>query len=307
MGKNAVIPFNWQDFLSKLRLKRPALLFDKIYVSDLDIKIKMGRGLSMPNNLMAEELIKENLATIDYLIENGIINTYTQKFVSEIEAHEAQPLINKAKGLDKSMNEIITNEPVFLDVNDFSRLVHIQKELFGLRIRIDAIELTNKINEDVFPILKTVGMVSEENRKTQIANFVLENIPEPDESTSWEQIIEFRKDPEVRNKYLALINWINKVAASQSSLIDIKDEYEFLYNDYIKHFNLHKMKYNNGMLEVVVTVGAGLLTAFHSGHFATPFKNLLKMQLSYVNLLQEEAKLPGKEVAYIYKVNQSFL
>ena len=31
------------------------------------------------------------------------------------------------------------------------------------------------------------------------------------------------------------------------------------------------------------------------------------MKLSYVNLLQEEAKLPGKEVAYIYKANQSFL
>lgn len=103
-----------------------------------------------------------------------------------------------------------------------------------------------------------------------------------------------------------MINWVNKVAASSNNLKDIREEYEYLYNDYIKHFKLHKLKYNNTLLEVIVTAGMGMLLALQAGQFISAFKNLVEMKLSHINLIEQESKLPGKEVAYIYHAKQRF-
>lgn len=76
--------FSWYDLANELSFKKPALLFDKIYVNDLQIKAKMLQGYYIPTDLEKTKLAKENLATIDYLMENKILYSYSSKYVSEI-------------------------------------------------------------------------------------------------------------------------------------------------------------------------------------------------------------------------------
>jgi len=132
-------------------------------------------------------------------------------------------------------------------------------------------------------------------KKSSVIQFLLNDIPEPDINTPWEQIVDFRSDENVKNKYLALINWIKKVSNSSVSLSDIKEEYEYLYDDYIKPLKLHKLKYNNTILELIVTDGAGMLLALQAGEFISSFKNLLQINLSYIKLMEEESKIPAKK------------
>ena len=178
-----------------------------------------------------------------------------------------------------------------------------------ISVRLDAIELRKQYQDEFYPGVRSMGSYSTSEGsqlKSNIIQFLLEDIPQPDPNTAWEQIVDFRTDGDAKNKYLALINWINKIANTNGSLSDIKEEYEYLYNDYIKHFKLHKLKYNNTLLEVIVTAGAGLLLALQAGEFVHSFKNLLQMNLSHIKLMEEESKIPGKEVAYIYHAQTTF-
>ena len=246
-----------------------------------------------------------------YVIDNHIVKTYpfSLKYDNPANDEEANILIQELLNLMPQSNSTETNKNVteeHIENNKQKALKHFFLS-HDISVRLDSINLRKKYKEEFYPALRTNSSFNSADKKSEIIQFLLNDIPEPALNTPWEQIIEFRSDEDVKNKYLALINWINKTAISASSLSDIKDEYEYLYNDYMKHFKLHKLKYNNTLLKIIVTAGAGILMALQAGQFISPFKNLLQVNLSHVKLLEEEAKLPGKEVAYIYHAKKQFV
>ncbi|KAA9037162.1 hypothetical protein FW778_17180 [Ginsengibacter hankyongi] len=310
MSKNIVYPYvMFTQFIDEPILKRHSLFFDSIYISEL----RLSNILNTDPTTLKEEF--KSLAyerTIwEFLIDNQIVKTYpfSLKYDNPANDEEANVLIQEFLSLMPQSDSTETNKNLTeedIKNNEQKALNHFFLS-HDISVRLDSINLRKKYNEEFYPALRTNSSFNSVDKKSEIIQFLLNDIPEPALNTPWEEIIEFRSDEDVKNKYLALINWINKTAISASSLSDIKDEYEYLYNDYMKHFKLHKLKYNNTLLEVMVTAGAGILMAFQAGEFISPFKNLLQMNLSHIKLLEEEAKLPGKEVAYIYHAKKQFV
>ena len=73
---------------------------------------------------------------------------------------------------------------------------------------------------------------------------VLRNLPIPDDTTSFEQIIDFRNDAESREKIIALKNWINEMSKGNLSASELDDKLQYLANEYKRYTKLHKMKTN---------------------------------------------------------------
>jgi hypothetical protein len=305
MAKNIVFPcLRFTQFVDEPMLKKLALMFNDIYVSD---------GILSDTLKVNPEKLKPELAHLGYeravwefLIENKIVKTYPyqkEKFDNPEDCLEKKELIEIYAGLhQQSLGK--TSEK---DSDKLKRQIfHHYFMTHDISVRLDAIQLRKQNDQDFFPILRTPDTLLRPNKKSSVVQFILNDIPEPDFATPWEKIIDFRNDEDVKNKYLALINWVNRASLTQTSLNDLKEEYEYLYSEYIKHFKIHKMKYNNTLLEIIVNAGAGLLLALQSGEFVSSFKNLFSMNLSHAKLMEEEAKLPGKEIAYIYHVNEKF-
>ena len=61
---------------------------------------------------------------------------------------------------------------------------------------------------------------------------VLEQMPIPDSQTSWEAIIDFRNDPDVREKLVRLRHWTSQVSRSDLTPAEIRDELEYLQTEY---------------------------------------------------------------------------
>lgn len=307
MAKNAVQGFSWSVFVEGLPpFKRQLLLFDKIYVARLDIAMGIGAGLSVPSSSTEHSMIKSNLATVEFLVKKDLIRNYSHYSFAKSNNSE---LVNLQQELQKLRNQF--DNEIALGISSTTKKLlkssKLYKDILDFQLRIDAIALSKKNEEDFIPIVKSVEHnLPEENKKTRVVKFILNAFPEPDENTSWEHILEFKSDDDVKNKRNALIHWINKVSSSPTPLNDVKEEYEYLYSDYMKHYKLHKMKSTNTTLEIVVTAGSWLLLALQNPQFILPFKDLLRMNLSYINLMQEEEKLPGKEIAYIYHANKEF-
>jgi hypothetical protein len=95
--------------------------------------------------------------------------------------------------------------------------------------------------------------------KSEVVKIALNALPVPDESTSWEQILEYRSDPDSRGKFLALRHWMSEVARAELTPAEVEEKFEYLIDQYQQHMRLHRMKTNVGTLETIVTTGAEFL------------------------------------------------
>ena len=311
MGKNVVYPFEtFSEFLDEPYLKRLSLLYDKIYVCESSFSL-LFEG-STPEYLAYQR------STIEYLIEKEIIKVFPynfQKFnnpennktVNDIQeelrsvlSHFSLPYSkssNKAKLSDLSPNEIEQLRQKFFFDNFLAS---------DLSTRLDAINLSIQKNDEFYPFLRINPSIAIENKKANVINLILADIPEPEPNTPWEAILDYKSDEDIRNKYLALVNWINKVSKSEFNVNEIKDEYDYLISEYKKQYKTHKLKSQNSIIEVIINMGTGLLTSLKTGDFYGAFKSIIKATPASIRLMEEESKLFGREMSYIYHTQNKF-
>ena len=111
----------------------------------------------------------------------------------------------------------------------------------------------------------------------------------------------FRKDQDTITKLLAIRNWINEVAKAELTFHEVEDKIDWLISDYERHMQLCKMKYNYGLLEVVVTVGAEFAENFLKLKWGKAAKKLFALKYQKIKLLETERNAPGSAVSYILK------
>lgn len=300
MSKNIIFPYiTFSKFVDEPLLKKMSLFYDKIYVSE--------SRFSIIDELSKKEL-KDEYKEIYYensiwniLIDNKIVTKYKTFSEDYNKSKEIDDLQDLMMNTIRNNNTEIANADVNIQPLLKFYLTH------DIIARIDAIKFRemDELNEYI-PSLRNIGTLFTETKKNQIIQFILKDIPEPVTETSWEQIIEYRSDEEIKNKYLALINWINKVSNSNMKLSEIKEEYDYLYSEYIKQFKLHKIKYNNSKVEIILNATLNFITNFATGNYTTSFKDLIQFNVKNAQLLQDESKIPGREIAYIYHTNEKF-
>ena len=62
----------------------------------------------------------------------------------------------------------------------------------------------------------------------EVLQIALNALPVPDESTPWEQIIEYRSDEDSRHKFLDLRNWMSEMARSELTAVEAEQKLEYL-------------------------------------------------------------------------------
>jgi len=300
MSKNIIFPYiTFNKFVEESLLKKLSLFYDKILVAE--------SRFSILNDVSKKEL-KEEFKELHY--ENSVWDFLSEKnvLVKYKNFSEDKNPTENIKELQDLMMSVIRNSNS--DIQNTDEKIQPLLKFYlthDILARIDTLRFRkyDELNE-YFPSLRNFGTLKTESKKNQVIQFVLNDIPEPDYTTPWEQIIEYRSDIDVKNKYLALINWINKVSNSNMQMCEIKDEYDFLYSEYMKQFKLHKMKYNSSKLEVILNASINFISNFATGNYTTSIKDLFQFNVKNAQLLQEETKLPGKELAYIYHTSMRF-
>ncbi|MGJ1193501.1 hypothetical protein [Sphingobacterium siyangense] len=257
-------------------------------------------------------LLPHEKAVWEFLKDNNVVEVYP--YFKEKFDQQDEEILELTKKLEELFRKERLDKSSKISNPTQEELEEMKREYFhhfflthDISIRLDTLHL-RKLNEfsEYYPLLRTIDTLRSNERKTQIIQFILNDIPTPSSDTSWDHIIEFRTDEDVKNKYLALINWINRTSNSNSKISEIKEEYDYLYSEYIKQFNLHKMKYNNSKLEVIVNATVNFVTNVATGNYISSIKDLFQFNIKNASLLQEESKLTGKEIAYIFHAKETF-
>jgi hypothetical protein len=313
MSKNAVyrdLDFNL-GLYEDINLKRAALLFDKIYVSIPfipDNQILEKEKIKLPDSYW--DRINEGKALYEYLLEENVIgHVKTQVMKMEDMAKEQKKLIDTAGASLMELSNSGERTRKARTIEDLDKLsderTKLSKEIDDCLIRFSAISWSKTLGQECYPLLHTKSSYEKPGKKQQVVEIVLESLPMPGIDTPWEQIIDFRRDEYTRLKYLALINWINEISYSPLTKNEIEEKFEYLYYDYKRSFEIHKMKTSLAPLEILIACGTALFTGNLSAsmHIAS---SLIKIGSATLNLRSDEGNLPGKEIAYIYQCRETF-
>lgn len=140
----------------------------------------------------------------------------------------------------------------------------------------------------------------------QVLEVILPKIPVPSETTSWEEIIEFRNDPDSHAKFLAMRDWMNEVAKNKLSPVEIEQKAEYLLNQYEQHMKLHKMKTRPGVFQTTIVSGTEVIENLIKLKWSKVAKKLFSFREHQIELLETELKATGRELAYVVKARNRF-
>lgn len=311
MSKQGLIIFNGNTLVKAVNFKKCFLMFDKIIIE------KWSYGIA--KNFI-EFLVKKdgrqfpgfdsNIQDIEYLNSQGLLEFRKMNYVVSEMANSC-PIFSEDEYL--LLFEVLNESKKFiepfksrgLDVRDPSLsehwVDHLNKAPNPLARMLSL--AYNKIGIETFPIYQTTPVYSI-GKKEQVLKFLLHEIPEPAENIAWEQVMDFKLDPDTKKKYTSLICWMNSAAKKDTPIYELKDEFDSLYHEYVGQYNIHRMKYKTGTIEIVITAAIDVL----SGNLGVSglSTSLISIFRQHLNLLESESKTTGREVAYIHKTKEAF-
>lgn len=304
------------EYQYNINFKKDLLLFDNI-LFDIDSYSAAVSTLNK-NNLPDDMLFitDRNFKEIEFLDKNGLIiqsssNTLVSKLYDLAENSNYLPneLINECNNILRYIDyiNIINTEELNTDERIFEKMLSLEIRQ-NLVSRIMAITQGILDKKEYYSSISNASSITNSplNRKHSVLAMLLNKIPMLNDDTSWEAILEFKSDEDIKRKFYALINWVNDVAAGNLSQNEIEDKYNFLYNEYVNQLKLHKQKTQETKFEVLVNAPLSTIENIAKINFSKLLEPFFKIRRAELDLLEAETKITGRELAYIYDVNKKF-
>jgi hypothetical protein len=240
-----------------------------------------------------KEMVQFNLQSLEYLMEKGYVEIADLRY-EVLRAHADQ------------IKDVL---PVFESGDSFGELIATlegQKRSLveGSDLAARVLGITkSSVNNEVFPLLQDVPVIRDGGKKAELLDVILSKIPEPEDTVEWSQLFEFKSDPNTKRSYMALIDWVNEMSRKDYTKNEINEKFEYLYQQLESQYEIHKIKKKYTFLEIILN------TPFKEYSMATLLSLILpaiRLRKISVQLLEEEMKFTGRELAYIYKAKQNF-
>ncbi|MDQ1557315.1 MAG: hypothetical protein QOD32_375 [Pyrinomonadaceae bacterium] len=288
-------------------IKQEALLFDRIAVLDFQANVLRMREQVQPR-------MDDYFDTLEWLFDEGIIFepekiALDEKILANPDYQRFSKLTTEYAAQIRTLADWVEQGTVETEGDFIS--VDASPVFLGLQyyVRLKSLLLREKKGIDAYPVIHRhlQSINTPQATKTDVVQIVINALPLIDWSTPWEQIIEYRSDPESKGKFLALKNWINDIARAKLPAAEVEDKLEWLIHDYQQHLNLHKLKTKTGAFETVITSGAELVEDLVKIKWGKVAKMLFSLNHRKVALMEAELKSPGREIAYILGAREKFL
>jgi hypothetical protein len=140
----------------------------------------------------------------------------------------------------------------------------------------------------------------------KVIDMVLHQLPQPDENTPWEAILDWRADADAQVKFRRLKLWMSNVVRGEKSPKDLEDELRYLIDEYRNYMALHNIKANTGVIRTLFVTAADIAGKVASLKWGEAAKALFVFHERRIALLEAEQKAPGREVAYIVEAQKKF-
>lgn len=293
--------------LEETPIAKDLLFFDKLMFSSASIASTELVCSSLPLRPQDKDLVKRKLAEIEKYMHAGLIYDYSANdFKNDYTIFQS---IDEAKELGKYLLESDFENP-FLDnknpKDNFFGSLSSLREIVELKSRIFSIINNSKSSDHFIPIIREKykkSMIGEKLEISDAVSVVINKFPIINEDISIENIIEFKSDPDTKLKLGRLRNWITEVSNTKMSVKEMEEKIEYLLLEYSNHMNIHKIEYRIGKFETLLTASLSFLENIATLKLSEASKVIFDLNRTELRLLKAENEAPGKEVAFINKLN----
>jgi hypothetical protein len=286
-------------------LKREVLLFNQIAIPELDSRVP--RAISSLSHL---DGFVGNFDELFWLRDIGIIRDLPALLPDGDTARLLLAAIEAEMGPPDVMvtpDEQLQNEFFFSRLEESGRRPEVRRAVLS---RMYSVYLFRDEGVNAFPILTTRRQIGNvfPSGTAPVLEVVLKSMPIPDDKTSWQDIIEFRNDPESMKRLRRLRVWVRKFAKDThvTSLPEMKEEIEVLLDDYEEHMKIHGMKVNKSATETLLTVAGKVAEDIFKLKWGELAKLPFILKERKVSLLEAELKAPNRELAFISMTRSRF-
>ena len=232
------------------QLKRQAVMFDLFHVVHLD------HGFGTPND-------DQKAAEWDALESLGIAQKVPEHFGDEV-----------------TMAELFAFSGYRSDASALDSYVRYAASKYADQDRdvVPICEFPMPSGPDPSPERARPGFGTTQTARKKSIETVLEvalkALPAPDESCSWEDILDFKA--ELHDKQWGFRRFLRSLSLKEPTESEVRDEIEWMINEYTEAMKVHNLK-------------------------ACP-----ALKKRNVELLEAEMKAPGKECAYVFEARKRF-
>lgn len=202
-------------------------------------------------------------------------------------------------------SEFTTKDKPFKDI--FVSFLERHREIGQLMARVYSIVLNNKDQNVYTPIIRTnyYNFTTNEHFSTStVLSILLKKFPTLTDNVELEKFFDFKNDPDTKLKLARLKDWILEISKKNYSEKEIEQKVDFLLQEYATQLEIHKLKYNLGHIETFVTASLEVLENLVKLNLSKVAKVLFDLNKQDLTLLEAEQKLPGRELAFIHKLNE---
>jgi hypothetical protein len=272
------------------KLKRYALLFDRFHV--VEIYEDFDPADRDPQSPAAR-------ADLNFLESKGIVIYDVKQFVRH-------GVSNRGKGRDFA--------PA-MHLNGTDRIIKLPWAPHGayltdLIVRQTAIRFKDLFNLDCVPICKRplpINLVAGPREKTelvQVLNVAVKSFPTPDDSCSWADLIAFKS--ESHDKQWGFRRFLFSLANKELNEAEIRDEIEWMFNEYSKAMRVYGMKASQSSVQVFLISPLEIIENLLKLNLSKIAEGILSVKKRRIELLEAEMKAPGRECAYVFDARKRF-
>jgi hypothetical protein len=140
--------------------------------------------------------------------------------------------------------------------------------------------------------------------KEDVLSVALDALPAPDETCSWDDIFAFKA--ELLEKQWGFRRFLGTLATKQQTEAEVRDEIEWMVNEYRKAMEIHHIKASQGLIDIYLITPLELIEDLVKFRWSKIAKGMLSVQKREVELMEAEIKAPGRECAYMFHARKRF-
>jgi hypothetical protein len=281
---------------SSLGLKRRALLFDKFHIWHLnDEEFAKTKEFEVDLAFLRSQgiVVDEPFVDVHEFAETMIADTEDSKRLWAQLEHALQ--------LDRASSQVDLVDGTLAVVRDnMNRMVTLK---IPRGDGFDVVPICELSLPNALPVSKAFSSPGI-HVLNDIATVTLSAMPVPDESCSWQDIIDFKA--ENRDKKWAFRRFLETLATKRQTEAEIRDDIEWTLNEYRNAMKIHRIKSSQSFVDVFLITPLEILEDLVKLKWAKLAKGLLSVNQRHVNLMEAEIKAPGRECAYLFDAQQRF-
>ncbi|AHM63210.1 hypothetical protein D770_24825 [Flammeovirgaceae bacterium 311] len=294
----------YSDFIEEIKFKKDLLYFDKLMVDEEHFSTHFGLAKSdVKLKGQFYDNFVHNSNEIDFLISKDLLEiTNTDNLSLEFTKDEGSAyLLARKLGVEflEKRGEELMSKDNFDPNEEMAAMMYYSKLVDAAEIRMFCGLSDNR--RSYTPIIDFLDLPKSymEKRSSIVLELVLKKFPMPSSSCSWEEIIDFKENEDVKRKLLALKHWIIEISNTSLTKNEIEQKLEYLVHEYEHSMKLSKMKYEVSNIELFLTTTIGLIENIVKINWSKAVQLIFEIKKKKVDLLLEERSAPGRELEAI--------